>query len=40
MFMIQEYADERQLGYLETFDLTKGKFTFDGVHYGKEVLEF
>ena len=33
---LQEYAEAHGLGYLDTFNLTKGHYTSDGVHYGME----
>ena len=32
----QAYAEEQCIGYLDTYALTAGKFTSDGVHYGLE----
>ena len=33
---LQQYAEARGLGYLDTYNLTKGSFSSDGVHYGAE----
>ena len=35
-YALRQYAEARGIGYLDTYNLTKGLFTSDGMHYGAE----